>query len=289
MRVLIVGSEGSVGQLFVKTFNKNQFDLVGIDIVSSQKTSYKFNEINIMSLSEEATYDLVKNFDVIGLCTPTAISISILRKLAAIDLSQKLIFDVSSIKSEIMDAFSMFAPDTEILSLHPMFGPNLPPQGKNLTYVNLNGGNLSRDVLDTLESIGVKCWNVDAKEHDKGCTLTIALNHLISFIVSNAYIWANMSVQKIEPFKTPPHEIYLLMASRVILNGMQTSINIQAEDKNLPNLIEYLIRFLEDYKDALDQHDKAQIQKEFEKVSILLDGKAEELFKNSIDLISHIK
>jgi prephenate dehydrogenase len=286
--ILVIGSEGMMGKLmhklFSSSFNMNYMDIVN----SSQKDEDNYLCLNLLETSNDKIKKVIDNIDVIILCTPTKVSIEIIKKMKIMKIQKKLIIDTSSIKTDITKELEGLTKTNEILSLHFMFAPNVSLKNQNVIGIEINKNYLTKKIISTIKSSGLNYSKSTAKDHDSLTTITISLNHILAFLIANAYNKFDLNADDSKPFLTPPHNCYLNMMSRVPFNNRETSLNIQIEDKYLPEILDNFISFLTSYKQMLQNKDTQLINKEFDNILQALGDNPEKLFENSKYLINSL-
>jgi prephenate dehydrogenase len=213
--ILIIGAAGRMGGWFFRYFkylrsknydqlnednkksssNKNFFRIDKIFLVDSKKIdkldSHKEHDV---FMSTEIS-DFLSEANVVVFCTPTNVTIKLLRKLLNTFESGTIIVEVSSIKNQIHKKLELYSNDDKkflFISIHPMFGPGaLVSSTRNIIlHVPIKNSpkyreiKLVKKIFPNLEIIRLE----NAASHDMLVSIMISLIYFMNLIFSKTLL-----------------------------------------------------------------------------------------------------
>jgi prephenate dehydrogenase len=98
-----------------------------------------------------------------------------------------MIADICSVKEDVVAAMREIGGETELASIHPLFGPGATTvEGKDFLIVPVRTGKLYRWLKRSLAKLGARVTEVGAEEHDKLMAIIQCLTHftLISYLMA---------------------------------------------------------------------------------------------------------
>jgi len=172
MKIGIIGY-GKMGQLFNRLFEKEGYDVM-------------INDLKIKSISFKK---LIKDSDYIMISASHDSSKKIINKLAKMsnngNLNNKLIFDISTFKKELINYYNKFSSNVLLSSVHPLFGSGIKdPKKHYIAIIPISKNDGSKLVENLFSNIGFNTFYVDYKTHDEIIALTIGLSYIIGLSVN---------------------------------------------------------------------------------------------------------
>ena len=194
MKCCIVGL-GLMGGSFALATKKYFSKIVGID----HNKEHQKEALNLGLVDEIVSLEDIKNFDVIILAIPIRGIISILKKIALLDIKNTTtIIDFGSTKESIIKE----CPKTirkNLVASHPMAGTEysgpmaaIEDLYENKIMVVCNKEDSGEYQLKIAENIfkylKMKIKYMDAKEHDRHAAFISHMPHIVSFSIANAVL-----------------------------------------------------------------------------------------------------
>ena len=194
MKCCVVGL-GLMGGSFALATKKYFSKIVGID----HNKEHQKEALNLGLVDEIVSLEDIKNFDVIILAIPIRGIISILKKIALLDIKNTTtIIDFGSTKESIIKE----CPKTirkNLVASHPMAGTEysgpmaaIEDLYENKIMVVCNKEDSGEYQLKIAENIfkylKMKIKYMDAKEHDRHAAFISHMPHIVSFSIANAVL-----------------------------------------------------------------------------------------------------
>ena len=273
-KVCIVGC-GLIGSSIARAIRKNR---LSSKIVSSNRSDIinkKVIKLRIVDDSSSDTKKMVKDSDLIIICTPLSSYEDVISKIKNSLKNGAILTDVGSVKKEIIYSVEKNIPkNISWISSHPIAGTEEsgPDSGFSELFKNrwciLTPSNQTKDkdikLLETFwKKIGSKVDIMDAKQHDYILAITSHIPHLIAYNIVNTTL--NVKKKK-------EHDIIKYSAgglrdfTRIAASNpiMWRDIFIQNK-KNTSKMIDKFINNLKDLKKAIKNKDGKKLEKIFTK------------------------
>ena len=273
-KVCIVGC-GLIGSSIARAIRKNR---LSSKIVSSNRSDIinkKVIKLRIVDDSSSDTKKMVKDSDLIIICTPLSSYEDVISKIKNSLKNGAILTDVGSVKKKIIYSVEKNIPkNISWISSHPIAGTEEsgPDSGFSELFKNrwciLTPSNQAKDkdikLLETFwKKIGSKVDIMDAKQHDYILAITSHIPHLIAYNIVNT----TLNVQK-----KKKHDIVKYSAgglrdfTRIAASNpiMWRDIFIQNK-KNTSKMIDKFINNLKDLKKAIKNKDGKKLEKIFTK------------------------
>ena len=273
-KVCIIGC-GLIGSSIARAIRKNR---LSSKIVSSNRSDIinkKVIKLRIVDDSSSDTKKMVKDSDLIIICTPLSSYEDVISKIKNSLKNGAILTDVGSVKEKIIHLVKKNIPkNISWISSHPIAGTEEsgPDSGFSELFKNrwciLTPSNQAKDkdikLLETFwKKIGSKVDIMDAKKHDYILSITSHIPHLIAYNIVNT----TLNVQK-----KKGHDIVKYSAgglrdfTRIAASNpiMWRDIFIQNK-KNTSKMIDKFINNLKDLKKAIQNQDGKKLEKIFTK------------------------
>ena len=273
-KVCIVGC-GLIGSSIARAIRKNR---LSSKIVSSNRSDIinkKVIKLRIVDDSSSDTKKMVKDSDLIIICTPLSSYEDVISKIKNSLKNGAILTDVGSVKKKIIYSVEKNIPkNISWISSHPIAGTEEsgPDSGFSELFKNrwciLTPSNQTKDkdikLLETFwKKIGSKVDIMDAKQHDYILAITSHIPHLIAYNIVNTTL--NVKKKK-------EHDIIKYSAgglrdfTRIAASNpiMWRDIFIQNK-KNTSKMIDKFINNLKDLKKAIKNQDGKKLEKIFTK------------------------
>ena len=244
-KVTILGINGSFGSLFSRLlFEEKQLTIAGVDLSSEVHISGKcsryiqadlrvFNENLKSSLSES---------DLIIICLPEDIAYKFLKLYEHYISKTSLFIDTLSVKEEIASYYEKNG--FNALSLNPMFGPDLPMEGKNIIVVKFKETTTSNWFMSLLETWKLNIVYTTSDEHDKMSSIVQVATHAAIMAFGATLNESDISITELLKVATPPFLSISALFGRIVSGNKKVYWNIQNENTYASEVRKKLIKNL---------------------------------------------
>lgn len=246
-RVVVLGAAGGFGRVFSRLLLGAGAQVVGVDRDSGDDDlGHPMLRADATSGSDDVL-DAVACSDVVIACLPDDVAMASIDTLHQFLPEGALVVDTTSVKSPVA-AWAMTArADLELLSLNPLFAPDLPFPGRRIAAVPLRPGPRTVQFLALVEQAGATAVEISADDHDREAAFTQALVHVAVLAVGRCLA----SHPYPPPFRliTPPFHLLSLLVGRVVGGDPEVYRRIQDGNPYAPAAR----RALGDALDAVEQ------------------------------------
>ena len=212
--VLIVGSNGRMGRWFyryLRHLNKRSKNIDKGCLILPLNNFYLIdtNYENVLdNLNEKNVFvsnkvnEFIPLADMIVFCTPTKVTIDILKNCITFIKPNALILEISSLKTSIHKQFLGLSRNLEhlhVLSIHPMFGPGASFTSKKNTiiHVPISINNIEKNESKILRILfpNFKITSLNSsEEHDTLISLIISLIYFINLVFTRIMLNVSNSI-----------------------------------------------------------------------------------------------
>jgi len=273
-KVCIVGC-GLIGSSIARAIRKNR---LSSKIVSSNRSDIinkKVIKLRIVDDSSSDTKKMVKDSDLIIICTPLSSYEDVISKIKDSLKDGTILTDVGSVKENVISLVEKNVPkNVSWISSHPIAGTEEsgPEAGFSELFENrwciLTPSKKANDkdikLLETFwKKMGSKVDIMDAKQHDYILSITSHIPHLIAYNIVNTTL--NVQCKKesdiVKYSAGGLRDFTRIAASNPI---MWRDVFIQNK-KNTSDMIDNFIANLEDLKKAIENEDGKKLEEIFTK------------------------
>jgi chorismate mutase/prephenate dehydrogenase len=228
LSVLIIGGSGRLGSWLCRFFADS-----GHRITVMDKRAPDFSCSYQQSLE-----DFQDIYNVIIVATPIRESIKILADLSLLKPYKSLIFDVSSLKSPVLNPLKKLKNlGLKVTSLHPMFGPSVELLfGKHLIITSLGDNNADKEALNLFKASSLTVLSMSIDEHDAAMSYLLSLSHIISILFFDMLATSDIKIAELEKFSSPTFSKILAVAKNVALENPHLYYEIQALNPHNKNI-----------------------------------------------------
>ena len=171
-RAVILGAAGGFGRLFGVLLRQEGISLLRADLAGTDDMP-----------PEDATQPSARLVEELGRCDTLILCLPETAQMPAyLDLCERLppgaiVIDTLSVKAGVAALARRGRHDLELLSLEPMFAPDVGLAGENVIAVPLRAGPRSAAFLALLAAAGARITEMDAEQHDRMAAATQAAAH----------------------------------------------------------------------------------------------------------------
>ncbi len=229
--MLVIGGTGGTGSWFARYFKGCGFR---VSVWGPGKKVEVAEKMNVQFASD--LNEAVKESDVVLLSVPIKKTAEVIRDVAPNMRPGSLLMDVTSLKSEPMEAMMKYAAlGVEVLGTHPMFGPTMPTI-KGQTVILVPGPKRCEKWLSIMETMfrrdGANVEVLDAEKHDEIMAVVQALTHFAYISVGAALKSLDFDVAHSRRFMSPVYEIMIDFVGRILAQSPELYASIQENPKS---------------------------------------------------------
>lgn len=196
-RVLLVGGRGKMGQLFSRVLRE-----AGV-------------QAQVHEAGEPELERRLADVDVAILCVPMAKAVQVASSVAPHLRADALLCDINSLKAEVCAAMAAGG-RSEVLGLHPMFGPSVRSFRRQKIIVSrVRGGPRAEWLLSLLRAEGAELVEKSPEQHDRLMGFVQVLAHLHKIVMGRALALAPVSLDELLECVSPIYRLELVMVARL--------------------------------------------------------------------------
>lgn len=215
MKILIIGGTGETGRWFARFYKKHGFDVVLWGLNKRKDIA----QVLGMPFAEDLDGE-IKTSDIVMISVPIDITGKTIQELAPRMPAGSLLMDITSVKTEPMDAMMKYAPSgVEIIGTHPMFGPSIPDIRGQIVIFTPVEGRCSKwfPIIRSLyEDNGAHIEIMDAGQHDKMMAVVQGLTHFAYISIGAVFRELEFDVANSRRFMSPMYDIMLDLVGRIL-------------------------------------------------------------------------
>lgn len=179
--------------------------------------------------------------DTICISVPISVTAQVLEELAPEVTADKLLVDLTSVKTPFMRALK--AMPCEVLSLHPMFAPSLQSYaGQTCALCRVRPGDKGTLVESFFEQEGISLVEMTPEEHDRMMAVIQGLTHFQALAAAHCMMRMGFDPESSLAVSSPVYRLRMLMVGRIL-----------AQDPNLYGEIQVLNPYVQDVLKGLKE------------------------------------
>ena len=213
-RVAIIGGAGKMGAWMSELMTENGSSVIIVD----------------PAIDNGKTIDDCSDCDVVIVSVPIHLTGPILKKLDRICKDDALIFDLTSLKTPIVDILKELASKRKVCSIHPMFGPSARSMfDRNLIVCDCGNKNAVDDVVSMFDDMGGNIRVMDISEHDGYMSYVLGLTHAVNIALFTVLDNSGYTFDDLRS-----------VASTTFNKGLDTNVSVASEDPALYYEIQHM-------------------------------------------------
>ncbi|MEZ4773188.1 MAG: prephenate dehydrogenase/arogenate dehydrogenase family protein [Bacteroidia bacterium] len=258
MKILILGVNGGFGKLFHTLLSKENLKISGVDLqpeAEGEIAPENYISCNLFS-PNESTLKEISVADVILVCLPEKVVYPLLPTILQHARKETLIVETTSVKSTIASIINERAIQREVLSINPMFAPDLGMKGSSMVAVRFNPNSATAWFSSFVEKQGCRITWMTTEEHDMLTAMTQVATH--AAIISFGFMLEKMNydADRNIPVSPPPHLNLLALFSRIKTANPEVYWKIQTDNPYGEMAREALLGSLSSFNDMIKNADK---------------------------------
>ena len=212
---LIIGGLGKMGQWFAQFLSNQGFrvDISDINFDHIDNIDYQNSELN---------------YDFIIVAAPIAASADILHKLAKIKPTG-IVLDIGSIKSPLkLPLMQLVDAGCKVVSIHPMFGPNLRLlSNKHVIFIDLGDTQSVDKVKQLFEPTMVEQIDMQLEDHDRIIAYILGLSHVINIAFMSVISESGEAAETLSKLSSTTFDAQLSIGKNVVAENPHLYFEIQ--------------------------------------------------------------
>jgi prephenate dehydrogenase len=259
---VIIGSNGGFGMLLSNLLSEAGYNVGGIDLQATPAAAGLFSDYvssNILEMSEAATA-LIREAECVILSLPEEVALACFPNVVETVTPGSLILDVLSVKSAIVSLMEEVEKTVELLSLHPMFAPEVGFREQNVVVIEVRPGPLSVEILAFIENCGSNVTLMTAEQHDASTAAIQVATHAALISFGLALNKMGYGIEETLRMSTPLHRIMLALLARVLAGDPEIYWRIQLKHPLSSRARHLLMQSLEGLDAAVQAHDFAEFE-----------------------------
>jgi len=264
---VVFGAAGGFGRLFTTLLGD---EVVGVDLAGELQGDATDPDQRVLTVVQRA--------GCVVLSLPEAAALTAIDRLLGELAPGALLVDTLSVKTPV--ATRIDRDDIEVLSLNPLFAPDLGFRGQNVAAVEIRPGPRSRALIAELGRAGATVLTVSADEHDRRAALTQVATHAALLAYGRCLVAAGHD----PAFSTPPQRALLALVARVVTHDPEVYRRIQVDNPHARAMRAALTSALEEVGAAAA--DPAGFEALFASVQDVLEPMLADLAERSRRLLS---
>ena len=226
-RILILGGTGETGSWFARYFKAKGYEVAvwgpsgRVDVAEELGVRFAHDMM-----------DEAERSDIVLVSVTIDRTVEVIKQVAPVMRPGSLIMDVTSIKSEPVQAMKTFTPTgVEALGTHPMFGPTMPSmRGQTiiLTPVEEKTGRWLNEISLLFQSDGAHVEVLSPEEHDRIMAVVQALTHFAYIGIGSTLKALQFDVENSRRFMSPVYEIMIDFVGRILDQNPELYASIQS-------------------------------------------------------------
>lgn len=199
MKVGIIGGFGGMGSLFARLFEG-----AGYEVCCSGRDTQPSNA------------DIAASCDWIVVSVPIRETVRVIREIGPILTSSQLLCDLTSIKTDAMQAMS--ETKAQVIGLHPMFGPTLSTiAGHTIIASPLRcESSVKEQLYSVFTGRGASIVEMDPVAHDRAMAVVQGLVHSVTLAAADTIRQSGCTLPEILAVMSPVYRIEMGIIGRIL-------------------------------------------------------------------------
>jgi len=226
VKVAIIGT-GAMGRWLVGFAKQNLGEVVLADAIAAkaERVATEFG-VNFRSVPEAAA-----EAELVLVAVPISKTPDVIKSLAGQVQRGTLLADVSSVKSDVIEAMQTIEAKVELVSLHPLFGPGATSvKGKDFVAIPVKPGKRYAALKHRLLELGARVTEMGAEDHDRLMAIIQCMTHFVLLTYLNA-LKSMKELKRAEKLRTPMFATLLDLAKTVLAGNLELYGEIQVHNR----------------------------------------------------------
>ena len=280
---VVVGGGGGIGSLLCQELASSGIDeVVAIDTCfgdGSQSTAdSSIHQVGADVLAlDQITVEFLSAADLVILAVPGRVATSCVPKLLRKLPSDALLVDTLSVKAEYLSVLDQQTGATEIVSINPMFAPDLGFSGRSVLFVDVTAGPKAKIFEALLNSWGSKIKKLSADQHDRYTGSLQAATHAAVLAFGMTLKKMGYDASELREFCPPPHHAMLSILARILQGEPETYFEIQRSNPYAGEARDHLRESIAELRQAAEVESAEQFATITTELARMLDSEIDDL------------
>ena len=171
-----------------------------------------------------------RDSDAVIVSVPIHATAKVLRELDSVCREDALIFDLTSLKSPVIDTLKDMASRRMVCSVHPMFGPSAKSlDNRNVIICDCGNKTAAEQVFGMFDGFGANLRMMPVEQHDVFMSYVLGLSHAVNIAFFTTLDRSGIPFEELES-----------VASTTFRKNVDTNISVALEDPVLYYDIQHL-------------------------------------------------
>lgn len=212
----IIGGKGKMGAYFARLFKDAGYKV----LIADRGTRLTNTRLTNKELAQKA--------DVVIISVPISATRAVMKEVVPHVKKSGVIVDLTSIKE--IPVKEMLKGESQVIGLHPMFGPTNPLAGQTIIACPARGKTHYQWLKKFLTERGAKVVEMTPREHDKTMAIVQGMVHFADIAFAHALKELKVPVKKYLQFASPASELKIAFAGRILAQNPQLYASIELEN-----------------------------------------------------------
>lgn len=208
----------------------------------------------------ETTKELVSECHILFLAIPITTINQVIDELLPLLHPDMALVDITGIKSPILNSLKKAAKSTNVLSIHPLFGPTTTTiQDKILVLMpvtdRINFRPEIREIIEMFTRNGARIIEMRLESHDERISYTLNLTHLINIAFAMTLRNSNQSISSFLQLATTTFNAQLILAEAVASENAKHYSQLQIFNPYSISILDQLINSLTEIRNVMSKND----------------------------------
>lgn len=226
MKVAIIGT-GAMGRWLIRFAKQNLGEVVVADAIAAkaERVAMEFG------VAYETVPGAAAKGELVLVAVPISKTPEVIKSLAGQVQRGTLLADVSSVKSDVIEAMQTIEAKVELVSLHPLFGPGATSvKGNDFVAIPVKAGKRYAALKHRLLELGARVTEMDAEDHDRLMAIIQCMTHFVLLAYLDA-LKPMKELKRAEKLRTPMFSTLLDLAKTVLAGNPELYGELQVHNK----------------------------------------------------------
>lgn len=247
----IIGNKGKYGSWFDRFFReKFGYNVLGSDVEVIGTTE------EVLGLTKQ---ELVQQSDVVIFAVPLNCMNRVIRECVPFSNSKQLWMDIASVKGTSVPG--MLDSEAEVISLHPMSGPDLATwRGQSVNVCPVRCPDWMDWCKAVLKASEAKVEYSGAESHDRLMAVLQAMPHAFYFAAAGVLRSLDVDLSELQRLATPTYSLMWYGMNRFLSNAPELCADIQLENKKFTlDTLDQMLNEIGTLREMVKTGDRPQI------------------------------
>jgi len=269
----IIGGYGRMGALFSYFFKEFGLAIHPVDIGTDMTLEACAQQCQVVVVS-----------------VPLDHTIDIIRKIGPLMPEDALLMDVTSLKSQPLEAMLRYA-RCEVVGTHPVFGPNVRDfANQTVVLCPGRGEKWKRWLIDLLTSKRAKVKECSATEHDHMMAIIQGMIHFSTISMGHVFQELAVDIDQTLAFSSPIYKIRMDMIGRILNQSAELYCDIEMMNPETIGVLEAYIQSCQVLLEHVKNSDRHGFMQYFQQAADYFGAFKSEAVRESdylIDVLAH--